>query len=222
MLGGEVARHLRALRLDQGSSVRVTDGQGSRATATIHRVARDSVQLDVLDVAYSERGPEVHVMVPVADKDRMLWLAEKAVELGITSWRPVLWKRSRSVASRGEGPAFRKRLWARMISALEQSGGAWLPDIHPEATVDRAIAAASGATRVLLDAAGGTIDPAALTHPAVFAVGPEGGIEVAEKALFAEAGFALASIARNTLRFETAAIAALVLAGLPRGTVNVG
>jgi 16S rRNA (uracil1498-N3)-methyltransferase len=34
------------------------------------------------------------LLAPVADRDRMLWLAEKTVELGLTSWRPVVWRRS--------------------------------------------------------------------------------------------------------------------------------
>src|SRR2546423_6708205 len=49
--------------------------------------------------------------------------------------------RSRSVTPRGEGPTFQAKLKARMISALVQSGSGWLPDIFPEATIDRALAA---------------------------------------------------------------------------------
>ena len=39
----------------------------------------------------------------------------------------------RSVSPRGEGPAFGEKVRARMLSALEQSGGAWLPTILPDA-----------------------------------------------------------------------------------------
>ncbi len=211
-LGAEVARHLRALRLDQGAVVRVTDGLGSLASASVYRVGRDSVQLDVSQVDSVERGPEVHVLVPVADKDRMLLLAEKAVEIGLTSWRPLVWKRSRSVTGRGEGPGFSKRVTARMISALEQSSGAWLPDIFPESNVDRAIAAAPAGTRMLLDSAGSAMSSVSMNAPVVIAVGPEGGVESQETELFTRAGFLLVSVAANTLRFETAAISALVLA----------
>jgi 16S rRNA (uracil1498-N3)-methyltransferase len=75
--------------------------------------------------------PEVHLMVPVADRDRMLWLRKKR---GARRHQlaPVLWRRSRSVTPRGEGPMFGAKVRGRMISALEQSGGAHLPQIYPE------------------------------------------------------------------------------------------
>ena len=69
----------------------------------------------------------------------MLWLAEKCTELGATSWRPIEWRRSASVSPRGSGPAFQARLEGRMISALTQSGGAWLPEVCDAAPLAEAI-----------------------------------------------------------------------------------
>jgi 16S rRNA (uracil1498-N3)-methyltransferase len=211
-LGSDAAAHLRALRLDPGDEIRVADGRGTIAHATIRKVGKEIAQVDVGGVSSVDRGADVHLLVPVGDKDRMMWLAEKAVEVGLSSWRPVLWKRSRSVSTRGDGPAFHRRLHARMVSALEQSGNAWLPDVFPASDVERAIAAAPQGTRFVLDARGAQPFPTRATAPIVMVVGPEGGIEQDEMTMFEQAGFAAARIAANTLRFETAGIAALVLA----------
>jgi hypothetical protein len=116
----------------------------------------------------------------------MLWLAEKAAELGVASWRAVLWHRSRSVSPRGEGEAFAAKVRARMAQALAQSEGAWLPVLLPDAAPARAAADAEG-LRLALDAAGLPVGalaggpgdpPAAVT----VAVGPEGGLEPDELA----------------------------------------
>jgi 16S rRNA (uracil1498-N3)-methyltransferase len=142
----------------------------------------------------------------------MLWLAEKATELGVTTWRPVLWRRSRSVSPRGEGTTFQAKIRARMISAHEQSGGAWLPALYPDAPLERAIAATPVGARVVLDGAGEPILGAHLSAPLTIATGPEGGIDDDERAALVEAGFTPVALAASILRFETAAIAGLAIA----------
>jgi 16S rRNA (uracil1498-N3)-methyltransferase len=213
-LGEDEARHMRVLRLGAGAKIFLLDGAGQRATATLVAVAKRNatVEVDALDTMPAL--PEVHLMVPIADRDRMLTLAEKAAEFGATSWRPVLWRRSRSVMPRGEGSGFQRKVQARMAAALEQSGGAWLPTTFPDAPLDRAIAALHDGVRVLLDPAGEPIAPmlSGLRAPVVFALGPEGGVESAEREELLAAGFRAVSLGPSILRFETAGIAALALA----------
>jgi 16S rRNA (uracil1498-N3)-methyltransferase len=142
----------------------------------------------------------------------MLWLAEKAAELGVSSWRPVTWHRSRSVSPRGEGMIFQGKVRARMISALKQSGGAWLPELHPAAALPHALAAAPDGARVALDGSGHPVTSLPFRAPVVIALGPEGGIEPDELEQVTAAGFRLASLGPTTLRFETAGVIALGVA----------
>jgi 16S rRNA (uracil1498-N3)-methyltransferase len=107
---------------------------------------------------------------------------------------------------------FNGKVRSRMIAALTQSGGAWLPAMHPEAQVGAAAAAAPPGTRWLLDAGAGPTTLRDMEPPITVAVGPEGGIESSEAELLLQAGFQRVSIAPLTLRFETAAIAGLALA----------
>jgi 16S rRNA (uracil1498-N3)-methyltransferase len=156
----------------------------------------------------------VHLLVPIADRDRMLWLAEKATELGVTSWRPVMWRRSRSVSPRGEGASFQAKVRARMISAMLQSGSAWLPALYPDATIDSAILAAPEGSRLVLDGTGAPVLHAAenLAAPVTLAIGPEGGFELDELDRIRDGGFTAVSLGHSILRFETAGVAAAAVA----------
>lgn len=211
-LGEDVAHHARVRRLEVGERVLLTDGAGTLASGTILRIAKQHVAVKADAVETREAPPAVHLLVPVADRERMLWLAEKCAELGATSWRPVLWRRSKSVSPRGEGTTFRQKVQARMIAALEQSSGAWLPAIFPEATPENAIAAAPAGARYLLDALGEPALRATYAAPVTLAIGPEGGLEPEERDALVKAGFRPVSIGGTTLRFETAAVAALAVA----------
>lgn len=221
-LSDEEMNHIRALRLSAGAPVALRDGAGNGAEGILVRIAKNAAIVEITSAQTFAQLPPVHLLAPIADKERMLSLGEKATELGVTSWRPVLWKRSRSVSPRGEGPTFQQKLKSRMTSALLQSRGGWLPEIFPEATVERAIAASPAGTRLLLDAdelegSSASLPPVAaltslaMTRPVVIALGPEGGVEESEREQFLAAGFQRASLGPYVLRFETAGIAALAM-----------
>lgn len=211
-LGEDAARHMRVLRMGAGAAVVLLDGQGTRARGMLRTLAKRNATITIDNVESVAPLAAVHALVPIADRDRMLWLAEKSCELALTSWRPVQWKRSRSVTPRGEGSGFQQKVNARMASALEQSGNAWLPMTYPDATPDRALASLPEGNRIVLDAAGEPIAGAwrdARGRAVTIALGPEGGFEDAELALLVAAGFRRVSLGPMTLRFETAGIAAL-------------
>lgn len=212
-LGEELMHHVRVLRLGVGATVALLDGRGHRASGTLVRVSRAAGTVEVEESRESAPLAPVHLLVPIADRDRMLWLAEKVAELGATSWRPILYRRSRSVKPRGEGPTFNGKLRSRMGAALEQSRGAWLPAIYPDATISRAIGALpNGGVRLLLDPEGSSILDAQFDAPIAIAIGPEGGLEDDEREEFVAAGFLPVAMGGNILRFETAAIAGLGIA----------
>ena len=211
-LGDDAAQHARVLRIGAGEAVELRDGRGGAGRGLISRIAKRSLTVDVTEAWQIHELPRVHLLVPIADRDRMLYLAEKATELGASSWRPVMWKRSRSVGPAGDGPAFQSRLKGRMIAALTQSRGGWLPEIHPSAPVSRAVAAAPAGTRLLLDAnAQQPLIASSLESPVSIAVGPEGGFDTKERDEMIESGFTPVSLAGGTLRFETAGIAGLAV-----------
>lgn len=223
-LSEDAAHHIRVSRVAVGECIALRDGAGKAAVGTLVKVSRGSALVDVLETSDISRPAPIHLLAPVADKERMLWLAEKVTELGVTSWRPLLWRRSKSVSPRGEGSMFQGKVRARMTSALIQSGGGWLPDIFPEATIERAVAAAPLGTRLLLAKDGEPIIGVPMTSPVTIALGPEGGIEPAERDAFIGAAFLPVRLGDSTLRFETAGVAAvaIVAASLTRSRQSYG
>ena len=208
----EAAHHIRVARVGIGECIALRDGAGRAAVGTLVKISRASAIVDVLETSEISRPAPIHLLAPVADRDRMLWLAEKVTELGVTSWRPVTWRRSKSVSPRGEGTMFQAKVRARMTSALIQSGGGWLPDIFPEATVERAVAAAPLGTRLLLTKDGEPMVGVPMKTPITIALGPEGGMEPAERDTFIGAAFLPVKLGESTLRFETAGVAAVAIA----------
>ena len=211
-LGESEAHHARVRRLEVGDAARLVDGAGTIASGTLSRLTKRSATVEVQSVSHVAPPPPVHLLAPVADRDRMLWLAEKGTELGLTSWRAVLWRRSRGVSPRGEGEAFRAKLRARMISALTQSGGAWLPTILPDANGEDILEDTQPGVRCLLDVTGEPMLSVGLSAPLTIAMGPEGGLDEDERRRFALAGWMPVSLGVTTLRFETAGTAALAIA----------
>ena len=97
-----------------------------------------------------------------------------------------------------------------MISALEQSGGAWLPRRLADCAVEE-VDAGEGVSRVLLDVAGEPLLRVADARPIALLFGPEGGLEPDERELLEGGGWRPARLAENTLRFETAGIGAIAV-----------
>lgn len=205
------AHHARVKRLGVGDKIRLTNGTGRVADGTISRMGRASVSVSVEAVHDVAPPAPLALYAPVGDRERMLWLAEKATELAITEWHPVVFQRSRSVSPRGEGEAFAAKVRARMIGALEQSGGGWLPTMFREIDVRDAAAVEGADARFLLDAGGDRLDPSAATGGAAVILGPEGGMEPSERAMLVAGGWRPAALAATILRFETAGIAALAI-----------
>lgn len=207
-LDAGAAHHVEVRRAKVGDRVRLLDGRGAVGRGSILDLKKGGVQVGVEAVENMPPPIPLEVVVPVADRERMLLAAEKCVELQVTVWRPAYFARSRSVGTRGEGDKFRQKVHARMQSALEQSGGGWLPIVQEEVDAARALESAGGFARFLLDAAGTPMLSQQFNGGgAALAVGPEGGFERRELDTAAALGWTAASLGTTTLRFETAIIA---------------
>lgn len=206
------AQHARVRRVRPGDAVQLLDGRGTVGRGQVTAIGRRDLTVAVAAVAEVASPVPLEVIVPVADRDRMLVAAEKCAELQVTAWRPARFARSRSVSHRGEGEKFRLKVAARMQGALEQSGNAWLPTIHEERDFADVLATIPTRwTRLLLDSSGTSLVPHISIGPIALAVGPEGGVEPQELERARSLGWVVASLGPGTMRFETAIIAAMAV-----------
>lgn len=226
-VAGADYRHLfRARRLRVGDRLRLVDGRGGARWSRVGDVTAERARLDVEGPAPTfEPARQVTLYVSVVRPERAVWLVEKATELGL---RELQWFFSERTSR-----SFTKRALARQErvakSALEQSGGAWLPRIHPPLDLEDAGSLAGAVVlhpgvgtslaRVLgADRPRGARPPshegreeAERLDVRTLVVGPEGGFSDREIEWFVGQGATLADLGPRVLRTETAALAALAV-----------
>ncbi len=224
-LSREARRHVRALRLRDGALIRVTNGRGEMWEGRLE-------EIDGALACRLEAALPVEPLLPlllafgVATKTRTLWLVEKAVELGVGVLQPIEFVRSASVADAARSPAFWNKARRRAEAALEQSGGAWLPELNaPIALAAYLDTGRRQSARAPMDSAERLLLLPSAEHELVrwlrswtgqsqlaLLIGPEGGLDAKEREAIVAAGFQTARLGSRMLRFETAAIAAVAVA----------
>lgn len=215
LLGADEVHHLHVRRSGDGVRVRFSDGLGRSGAGTLEAQGRDAV-LRVEMVEETAAPAPLVLAVGAGDRDRFGWLVEKSAELGVTDVVPLETERTAGVATRVRDGHVEK-LAKRAREAIKQSGAAWAPRVLPPVPFEAFVDAPRPGTRWLMRETGGVpglVEPGA---PITALVGPEGGFTPREHELALEAGFEPVRAGPHMLRFETAAVAAAVLAQATRG-----
>ena len=203
----------RVLRLRVGDSVTLFNGGGGEVAARLTRVDARSVVASVGESVSVERESPLRTTLVqgLAATDRMDYVIQKAVELGVAAIQPITSARSARVADeRAE-----KRLdhWRQIsIAACEQCGRNRLPLLHPLCGLDHWLERPADASLRLLLAPNAPRPLARVNnrHEAIdLLIGPEGGFTPDESAKAARAGFQAVHLGPRILRTETAPVAAL-------------
>lgn len=208
----EAAAHhaVRVLRLSPGAEVVVFDGHGVACPGVIEAI-KPTVDVRLAEPLPADPAPSCRITLvqALASGDKMDWVVQKAVELGVHAIVPVAAKRS---VLKLDGVRAAKRIahWRSVvISACEQCGRNTVPDIADIQPLGHWLAGADGGW-VLAPAA-----PVALRdQPAPGAalsvlVGPEGGWEADELRAMQARGIQAVGLGPRVLRTETAGLAAL-------------
>ena len=90
------ARHVQVLRLQPGALITLFNGEGGEYEATVTRMGRSDVEVQVgVHHAIEREAPrDIHLLAGITANERMDWLVEKATELGVASITPLLAERS--------------------------------------------------------------------------------------------------------------------------------
>jgi 16S rRNA (uracil1498-N3)-methyltransferase len=212
-LSGDEARHASVKRIRVGEQVSLTDGAGTTAVCAVTGSARDTVTLQVHDVATREpETPRVVVVQAIPKGDRGELAVEMLTEVGVDVIVP--WAASRSVAVwRGDKQTKALARWRSTArEAAKQARRWWFPEVTEMVTTEEVVQLLESASVpvVLHEAASGPLAdlPVPGRGEIVIVVGPEGGISDEELAAFATVGAEPVRLGSSVLRSSTAGVAA--------------
>ncbi|SHJ24770.1 16S rRNA (uracil1498-N3)-methyltransferase [Hymenobacter daecheongensis DSM 21074] len=200
---------VRVLRLGAGDAVVLVNGRGGVFQAEVAEANPKRCQLRVLHEQQVPPRPYfTHVAVaPTKNLDRMEWLVEKAVEIGVERLTFLRCARSERRELKLE------RLEKIAVSALKQSGQAWLPQLDELTDFADFLPTVAPQTTFIAHLEAGERTPlarvAALGPGCCVLIGPEGDFTPPEiQAAFAR-GIRPVTLGASRLRTETAALAAV-------------
>ena len=207
------------LRLRDGFTVRVFNGQDQEADAVL-RLDKRNGELIVHQVQHrsAESPLHIHLLQALGKGDKMDWVVQKAVELGVQRISPIATDRS-VVELQGERAERRQQRYRDIaIGACEQCGRNRLPIIDPIQPLDTALVSVSADLRwVLHPATAPVAAPAQRPPSAAILIGPEGGFSESELTAATHAGFQPITFGPRILRTETAPLVALTALQLKFG-----
>ena len=206
-LTGDDARHCaKVLRKRPGDSILLTDGCGTLAQATLTHVSPTDCVAEVAErKLVPPRGISLHLAVaPTKNADRMEWLVEKAVELGVERISFIICDHS----VRRKIDLDRMRRIA--IAALKQSQTAWLPELQVISFSDFVHQADLPARRYVAwcddQNTAQLVDETWHDEEVLLLIGPEGDFSTEEINLCKSLNYKEIKLGSRRLRTETAAL----------------
>ncbi|MDO5655421.1 MAG: RsmE family RNA methyltransferase [Flavobacteriaceae bacterium] len=216
LITSDEAHHMhRVLRLDQGDEVFVTDGKGLIFKGIIQSLDSKVAVVSSLNQIenFQKRNYKIEIAVaPTKQIDRIEYLLEKAIEIGLDGFFPMITFHSERRKINHD------RLERIALSAMKQSLKADLTQIHPLMTFEEII-------HQNLDASCHQF--IAHCHPDIevypiksvinsnqsyrFLIGPEGDFSKEEVQQAIKLGYTPVSLGNQRMRTETAALSCVML-----------
>lgn len=191
--------------------LRFRDGQEvvlfSNTHERLYRVAeikRDEAHLlHVTDFERKTPTKDIYLLWALLKKDKNDWVLQKATELGVSHFVPLLADRSEKTGFDAE------RAEKIVIEAAEQCGRSDIPAVREPVTPETAIEELSRHVAIYICEQDGVDSVGTGDMPLAVLIGPEGGWSDREKQLFTEKQLKHLNLHDFTLRAETAAVTAV-------------
>ncbi len=219
IIGPDVNHIGRVLRMKAGEELVVSAGDKQEYTCMIRSMDDDQVVADIMYV--QEVGLELPSRIclfqGLPKSDKMEWIIQKAVELGVSEIVPMATGRAVVKLDDKKKETKRKRWQGISESAAKQSKRMQIPAIHPVVSFAEAVRYAASMdvrlipyelaqdmsrTKQLLE----QIEPG---QSVAIMIGPEGGFSKEEISLALESGITPITLGKRILRTETAGMTLL-------------
>jgi len=215
-------RLAKVLRLRAGDEILLFDGAGDEARVRIDAISDRAAEARIIERVEGPAEPRVrvHLYQSVTKGERFEWLLEKATEIGVARFVPIVTARAVVKAS-VEGNRIDR--WRRIVvEAAEQCERGAVPVVEAPQPFAEALASAPGLLLLPYEDANADapgiqtllaqeIDALfALGEVSIF-IGPEGGYEAAEVQQAVDASASVVTMGARVLRSETAGLVAATL-----------
>ena len=220
----EASHAVRVLRLAAGDEMMLMDGQGQFFRAVVTVASNHHCMYDIREVLPQERPWKGHIHLAIAPTklmDRMEWMVEKAVEIGVDEITFLDCKFSERKVVKTE------RIDKIAVSAMKQSRKAWKTELHDMVSLKDFIAADRHGARFIAhcyEEVERTYLYEELQHlPAdeevTVLIGPEGDFSIDEVREAVAHGFRSIHLGKSRLRTETAGLSAVMMAQLSKSII---
>ena len=216
IITGENARHIsKSLRMKPGEALTLVTPEKEQLECVITAVNSDSVEVDITSRKPCENEPDVQITLYQAlpKGDKMEYIVQKCVELGISRIVPVI--SARCISRPDEKSLAKKQArWQKIAKeAAQQSRRGIIPKVDAAVSFKEAakLCAQNEQNIIFYELGGESVKTLIKNKPESIGIfiGSEGGFEQAEVDLAAQSGAKAATLGKRILRAETAPLAAL-------------
>jgi len=220
-IDGDEAHHiLDVMRLKKGDQVIAFDGTGDEHSGIIEEVGKNSLEVKILETRPrgEGRGYTITLAQSVPKKDVMDYIVQKTTELGIDAVIPMVTRRT-IVRIKREKAGLKTKRWDDIArEAAKQCGRTTVPAIEDSLTFEKVMDRVKDYDIVLMPAVE-DVKRASVTDALsdfkgksiLILIGPEGGFDKTEIERAGEKKVRFVTLGNNTLRCDTAAIAAIAM-----------
>jgi 16S rRNA (uracil1498-N3)-methyltransferase len=206
--GAQAHYLISVMRVKVGTRLKLFDDVSGEWLAEVAMLGKRDLIVTMLGhLKPRESVPDLWLAAAPIRRARYDWVAEKACELGVARFIPVLTRRA--VVDKVKDD----RLRTHMIEAAEQCGRTALPEVAEQVRLIDWLKTLGGRTLFFADEEGGAaLAKAIAAHPgpAAILIGPEGGFDDTERsAILATKSAVAVSLGNQILRADTAAVAAV-------------
>ena len=212
----EECQHLlKSMRVREGDTLHVLDGQGKTYTCMASDVSKRRVEAIIQSTQQHERDDCLLTIAiaPTKNAGRFETFVEKATELGVHAIIPLL-------SSRSEKPKIKQeRLLRIAVSAIKQSGNPFLPEISELQSFEDLVKMDNHFEQKFIAHCNSADLPWLKNHMKteghqLVMIGPEGDFTLDEVQLAKRCGYKEISLGKRRLRTETAGIVVSTLYSL--------
>lgn len=194
------------MRKKEGDTIRLFNGIEGECLCTLTSLNKRHAEVKITEQLILQPANQraIHLFFTPIKKNRQDWLIEKAVELGVTDFHPLLTQNTEVRKINTE------RMTHQIFEAAEQCERLTIPTLHPLIKLDHALSPDMPLYSCLERFDAPVIQTQKPAGDFGFLIGPEGGFTVEEKKNLAQNTVPV-SLGDTILRCETAVIKALVL-----------